>query len=150
MKQTSRHWMVDWIQLIGSCVAQCSHLQEVLNSYTQNPDITKEDAEFCSEQISRYTKVRRDVMEKIRQSFDGNMHYWCSLKHAIESRQYATEVLYAEPENMDLMKIQQECSNWMYAILSKFIWQEITTCWRCFHDAIQLHEELKNWTVLES
>lgn len=136
MKQTSRHWLIDWVQMIGSCVAMCSHLQEVVNSYWTNPDITLEDVEMCVDQVKSYVKIRRDLMDMIRKEYDWDMHYWCALKHSIEAWQYATEILYANPDDIELVSMQQKASDNMYTILSRFIKQDITTCGRCLNETL--------------
>lgn len=134
MQQTSRHRLVDWIELIGNCIAICSHLQENLNSYWKNEEITAEDAELCKEQIDVYTMIRRNTMERIMQDFSWNKHYRCALKHAIGIWTYATEIAYANREDWYFRRIQDHASESMYSILSKFINQDITTCGRCLAD----------------
>lgn len=134
--QTSRHYIVDAVQMIGSLVAECSHLQEVVNSYWTNDEITMDDVQFCIDRIKECNNIRRKLMDKIKDEFNGNMHYWCSLKHAIEMRQYSTEIMYANMDDVDVVTIQSEASKIMYSVLSKFINQDTTTCGRCFNDLL--------------
>lgn len=140
--QTSRHYVIDAIQMIGSLVAECSHLQEIVNSYWTNDEITSDDAMFCVERIRECNDIRRWIMDKIKNDFNGNMHYWCSLKHAIEIWQYATEIMYANMDDTYLVHVQHKASDMMYSILSKFINQEITTCWRCMNDVLLSDENI--------
>jgi hypothetical protein len=136
MQNTSRHWIVDWVELIGNSIAICSHLQENLNSYWKNEEITEADAELCKEQIDVYTWIRREIMKRISEDFTWNNHYWCALKHAIAVWTYATEIAYANKDDWHLRWLQQFASDSMYSILSMFINQEITTCGRCLNDSI--------------
>lgn len=78
-------------------------------------------------------------MSRIMNEYDGNRHYWCALKHAIAVWWLMTEILYANPWDFEIMKMQQDASDSMYSILSTFIKQPVTTCWRCFADILQDH-----------
>lgn len=137
MKQTSRHRLVDGLESIQNLIAYASHLQEVANSYGVNEKVTEADRDFCLEFIDRSIELRRDAMQKIQKEFSGDMLYWCAVKHAIAQRWLATEMLYTNTLDEELISIQQRASELMYATISKFTNQEVVTCWRCMADALE-------------
>lgn len=135
MNQSSRSRIVDAVEYIANNIAMISHLQEVINS-GDNEEVTEEMISIARPRIQDLNESRRELMTEIKKLYNGNMHLWCALKHSIAMYGYATELLYANPDNIAFAKIQQWASETMYETLSQFIWQEVTTCWRCFNDEI--------------
>lgn len=133
-QQTSRNWILDAVELAGQLMAENSHLQEIQNSYGENPDVSEEDRMLCSSQIIVNNSLRRKIMEEIGKGWDHK--YRCATKHAIFAYELACEVLYANPNNTDIQEIQDQCSKNMYAMLSKFMGMEMVMCGRCFDDAL--------------
>ncbi len=137
MNQTSRHWLLDWVEFIWQQCALVSHLQEIIDSYWENEDISiidKENAEYLIEQSNI---SRRNIMEKILLQFEWNKLYWCSVKHSIFAYELACELLYANKWDWIIEEIQRSAKNTMYSILSKFLWKPVVLCWRCLNDMIE-------------
>ena len=135
MKQSSRSRIVDAVEYIANNIAMASHLQELINS-SDNEEVTSEMIAIARPRIQSLNKSRRELMWEIRDLYNGNMHLWCALKHAIAMYGYATELLYADTENVAFARIQQWASETMYETLSQFIGEEVTTCGRCFNDEL--------------
>lgn len=129
MKQTSRHRILDNIELIGNAIASCSHYQELLNSN----NVAFEKKAMYEYLLEQNIKLRRDCMSLI-EKVDENL--WCALKHAIGQWQYATELYYADIDNAILKEIQQRASDIMYETLSQYMGMEMTTCGRCLNDQL--------------
>lgn len=53
-------------------------------SYGTNDSVTKEDFEVNLEVIRTCLKLRRDYMNYIKEQYNTNDNYWCSIKHAME------------------------------------------------------------------
>lgn len=139
--QTSRARLIDAVELIANDIAQASHIQEKINNIEQDLELWEWDEKglLVKKQdlillLSDVVKRRRDTMTTIKEAFpewDGD--FWCSLKHAIASYWYATELYYA---NENFYPIQRSSYETMIEVISSFIWVEITSCWRCLHDQL--------------
>jgi hypothetical protein len=127
--QTSRSRVLDLVELIWNQIALTSHLQEQYD--TDNDPLT-------SILLKNSIDIRRDAMSKLECV---NSEYRCALKHAIASREYALECSYANDSNKELSTL---CTEQMYAILSKFLWEEITFCWRCLSDKLLISKDNSN------
>lgn len=134
--QTSRHWILDWLESISNLIAYTSHLQEIANSYWLNDEVTEDDYNFAMEYIDKSIQLRRDMMSMIKNEFDTNHIYRCAVKHAIAIRWTATEVSYTDIENAKYLDIQQSATEILYVTLSKWLNQEVVTCWRCMEDML--------------
>lgn len=136
MKQTSRNRIIDWVEYIGQLLAYCSHLQELIDWYWQNDDITQEDYIFAVENLSDAIQDRRDLMQAIKDLYNGNEKIWCALKHSIFAYTLATEILYSDMNNPQFIKLQRQSAYRMYKTLSKFIGIEVVSCGRCLSEQL--------------
>lgn len=136
MKQTSRNWLIDSVEYIGQLLAYSSHMQEIVDWYWENDDISIEDFQFAISEVQRTTVARREMMQVIMDTFWWNDKYWCALKHSIFAYTLATELLYSDMNNKSFAEAQKMASERMYKVISKFIWTEVVTCGRCLSDQI--------------
>ena len=135
MKQTSRNWLVDGIELIWQLLAINSHWQELLNSAEDY--VTVEEKELMQSIVDTNNSMRRQLMQQIFDTFEWDHKYWCLVKHTIFAYELSCELLYSDPLNKTFIATQQECSETMYKVLSKFIWTDVVTCWRCLNEIIE-------------
>jgi hypothetical protein len=140
MKQTSRNWLIDSIEYIWQLLAYCSHLQELVDSYWENDEITIEDYQFAIEWIKSATVDRRQMMQKIMDDYKGNNKLWCAVKHSIFAYTLATELLYADMNNTTFRQNQKSASIRMYSTISAFIGADIVSCWRCLSEQLDKEE----------
>ena len=137
-----RSYIYDAIALLGSYLAQCSHIKEHIVKLKQD----KETANDWDEQIEiqnnidklewLYTMViseRRNIMDKLEVALQAEPTYHCMIKHAIESFNYAAEVEDATDELWDLTTRATDILN---AILSLATWNPIEFCSRCLWDIL--------------
>ena len=137
-----RSYIYDAIALLGSYLAQCSHIKEHIVKLKQD----KETANDWDEQMEiqnnidklewLYTMViseRRNIMDKLEVALQAEPIYHCMIKHAIESFNYAAEVEDATDELWDLTTRATDILN---AILSLATWNPIEFCSRCLWDIL--------------
>lgn len=149
--QTSRHWLLDAIECIKNCEAVVSHCNEISDAYYDAYmalDLSQEWIED-NEVVKRYelcwrmkdiaTKVRRNIMSRILEMFEGDDQFRCIFKHAVSAKQYIDEVNDAADE-----MFYQEWQNLyklMSLAISKFVGEEPETCARCLWDKLLSHNE---------
>lgn len=129
MKQTSRHRILDAVELIGNLIASASHYQELITAVDQS----EEKVVQYTEQLKRVVALRRDIMSQLEKQDD---EVWCLLKHSIAQYTYATELYYANFDSPFFQYAQEECSSLMYETLSQFLGMEIVKCGRCLNDEL--------------
>ena len=142
MKHTSRSWLVDWIELMWQLLAINSHWQELINSVDEY--VSEEEKEILNDMVIANNTMRRHLMQKIFDEFNWDHKYWCLLKHSVFAYELACELLYSDHSSEEFRAMQQQCSENMYTIISKFIWTDVVTCWRCLADSID-NEQDNNW-----
>lgn len=136
---TSRHYLIDLIELIWNDIALLSHYQELMNSYE------KEDMTEYQELYEKSIEVldrRRECMKLLETITNKpvNQQYRCIVKHSISSYQFATECLYADINNTKIREIQQRAYETMIENMCKYLWiDEIVSCWRCMTDKLLDH-----------
>lgn len=146
---SSRKPLMDQIEFVTQLIAIVSHSQELIHHYES---IVKEaswdDYEKAIQEIKDHESIlnkslnlRRDVMRSISEEYawhDDKVR--CSFKHAVASYWYATECLQATREWTTEYEMWKDYQNTAYEIMngivSKFVWLEMETCWRCLADKL--------------
>lgn len=128
--KTSRHRVLDAVELIWQLQALNSHYEEYVNSMILN-ESTEDAVNFATQQIKMNDNMRRDIMNMIAGS--GKQHRWCTTKHAIFAYTLWCELNSANP---DFEQIKKWLSKQMYSSLSLFLWEDIETCGRCLNDSL--------------
>lgn len=137
-----RSYIYDAIALLGSYLAQCSHIKEHIVKLKQDKELVENQDETIDidKQIDTlqwiYNMViseRRNIMDKLEVALQAEPIYHCMIKHAIESFNYAAEVEDATDELWDLTTRATDILN---AILSLATWNPIEFCSRCLWDIL--------------
>ena len=126
MDKTSRLWILDAIEALVNNIQLASHIQEHLDNWEAEKEMYYIHAEVVT--------LRRQIMKKIENDFGADHQYRCMVKHAIASRWFLQEVKDAA---YGWEKLYNTATENMFMILSKFLKQEITDCWRCLLDSLQ-------------
>lgn len=156
MKQTSRQYILDLVEVIINQIQMSSHLQELINvssidmkSYIdegKHDEALTENKKYIEYKylLEDSIKIRRDSMEKLMKEFKGNYKYRCLFKHSLSSYWFMTEVQYATKWTYDTL--QQDCYEQMIKIISMFLeLDEIVTCWRCAMDMLEDKMAYLSW-----
>lgn len=137
-----RAYIYDAIALLGSYLAQCSHIKEHIVKLKQDRELVENQDETIDidKQIDIlqwiYNMViseRRNIMDKLEVALQAEPTYHCMIKHAIESFNYAAEVEDATNELWDLTTRATDILN---AVLSLATWNPIEFCSRCLWDIL--------------
>lgn len=139
-----RAYIYDVIALLGSYLAQCSHIKEHIVKLRQDLEIDfdKWKDKELTQLEALYNMViaeRRRIMWQLEEALQAEPTYHCMIKHAIESFNYAAEVEDATNELWDLTTRATDILN---AILSLATWNDIEFCSRCLWD-ILLGKDIK-------
>lgn len=126
--KTSRIPLWDVLELIANLIASVSHLQELINSETEE----QEDKERYEWMLLELVDIRRTIMNTLPK---GNKKLRCNVKHAIAQRGYSLEVYYAE-RNLIWKEISEALAKYMYKVISEYLGIEITSCGRCLNDML--------------
>jgi hypothetical protein len=108
-----------------------------MNSYDWN-DVVKYN-ELREQTLDVVNRRRKSMLLLAEHAINDNWkNYWCIVKHNIASWQYATECLYANPDNPVYIELQQKCYETMIQSISLFLWiDELVVCGRCLSDKLQ-------------
>lgn len=147
-QQTSRGEPVEAIELIANQIASFSHHREIYNSLETDlahPELFTEEqieekqseAYWHFEKLISLTEERRKTMRALKSmARNANDELRCIVKHSIWSYQFAQELLATDFNNIDYIELAEKASQYMYECISKFLWIEIVTCWRCLSDEL--------------
>ena len=137
-----RSYIYDAIALLGSYLAQCSHIKEHIVKLKQDKELAKDWDEQNKIQLDidklewLYTMIiseRRRIMDNLEAALQAEPTYHCMLKHAIESFNYAVEV---EDATNELWDLSTRATDILNAILSIATWNPIEFCSRCLWDIL--------------
>lgn len=150
--ETSRWVVVDLVECIKEQLAIYSHLQELYKEIVDDIDKAVSDwvgdgyinelttkAQSLKYEIKDcYTRRQKAMQElkKLAKDYDQEMH--CLLKHAIKEWWIAEEVWNTDMDNEVYESLMLDAENFMYKVLSRYLWTDIVTCWRCILDELTL------------
>lgn len=134
------------LELIANLCAAHSHHYELYNSIQsdlQHPELyteaqineMQEEALYHNNKLEELTEKRRQAMRVLRwmsETSDDKRH--CILKHSICCYQFAQELRDTDQNNMDYAELAEFAYQYMYECVSKYLWVELATCWRCLKD----------------
>lgn len=150
MRESSRWVVVDLVEVIKEQQAIYSHLQELYKEVVDNIDAATASwasQDYIDELVLEARSLRRDIIDaydrrqkamaelkKLAINYDRKCH--CLLKHAIKEWGIAEEVWNTDKDNDVYEALMLDAENYMYKVLSKYLWTEIVTCWRCLADEL--------------
>lgn len=146
--ETSRTPVMDVIELVANLIASYSHLFELYNDnevyikwmqefWWEEFEKKLEEMPFLEKYIDKVYSLRKAAMSIIKDlSPEYNYKAHCLLKHAIASYQYASELWDTDRDNSKYQALVFDCAQYMYAMLSLYMWVDTATCWRCLLDAL--------------
>lgn len=109
-------------------------------------DIDKQDVrdahiakmEQYREDIIEATQIRRQMMSKLFDMFDGgDRDVWCMFKHLASSSYCAWECYLASDDDPDLLVIALDTNKLFTRFTTQFLGMEITSCASCLSDALR-------------
>lgn len=151
MNKDSQRWVVtELIELIANLIASYSHHNELYNSLQSDLEhldlFTDEQVgEMQKDSMRHYEKMtslleeRREAMRKLKEeAVECDDHLRCLVKHSIASYQFSQEVLNTNMDDVVYTHLAEAAYQYMYECVSKFLWVDLVTCWRCLQDELNL------------
>ena len=93
-----------------------------------------EDVQY---EINALAELRRSIMLKLFNMYDGDKDYWCLIKHLAVASMTAFEAYQASDDDADLLNIAMEANRRFTKALSHFLGVGITDCAACFADMVK-------------
>lgn len=93
-----------------------------------------EDVQY---EINALAELRRSIMLKLFNMYDGDKDYWCLIKHLGVAAYTAFEAYQASDDDADLLNIAMEANRRFTKALSHFLGVGITDCAACFADMVK-------------
>lgn len=88
-------------------------------------------------EINALAELRRGIMLKLFEMYDGDKNYWCLIKHLGVAAYTAFEAYQASDDDADLLNLALEANRRFTKALTHFLGVEITDCAACFGDFLK-------------
>lgn len=104
--------------------------EDILNAQTDKMD-------RYQNAINDVAELRRKMMKKLFEMFDGDKDEWCVIKHLGVAMYTAYESYQASDNDLDLLDIAYEINKEFTKAVSAFLGMEIVDCAACLSDALK-------------
>lgn len=96
-----------------------------------------EKVEQYREDIETYANLRRGIMRKLFDMFDGNKEMWCQAKHLGIGAMTLFEAYQASDNDVELLSMCMDATRAFNKAISRFLGAEITDCSACLSDYLK-------------
>lgn len=96
-----------------------------------------------SEELNSLAELRRSIMLRLFNMYEGDKDYWCMVKHLGIAAYTMFESYQASEDDPELYKAALEANRAFITAMTHFLGMEITDCAACFADALKA-ERKKN------
>lgn len=106
----------------------------------EKPEVLKaetEKIEDITSEIEANAQLRRRMMLKLFEMYNGDKDYWCLVKHLGIGSFTAWEVYEASDDDPELLEMALDANKRFINALSHFLGMEIVECSACFADALK-------------
>lgn len=106
----------------------------------ENPEVLKahtEKIDEITEEITLTADLRRRMMLKLFNMYDGDKSYWCMVKHLGVGAYTAWEVYQASDDDPELLQMALDANKRFIKAMSRFLGTEIVECAACFGDMLR-------------
>ena len=93
--------------------------------------------EDVQSEINALAELRRSIMLKLFNMYNGDKNYWCLIKHLGVAAYTAFEAYQASDDDADLLNLAIEANKRFVKALTHFLGVEITDCAACFADMLR-------------
>lgn len=127
-----------------------NHAKTILEKYEaqlENGLIDGNDPEAVNAQLEKINDImleinamadlRRGVMHHLMTMYNGDVDYWCMVKHLAVGAYCAFEAYQASDDDAELYGLYLEANKRFIKAMSHFLGVEITECAACFADALK-------------
>lgn len=96
------------------------------------------------QELNEIAEIRRAVMVKLFNMYEGDKTYWCQVKHLASASYTAFECYQASDDDAELLNMALEINKQFIKAMTHFLGVEITTCAACFGDFLKGEKEEDN------
>lgn len=132
---------------VGCAEIHAKTLLEKYNAQLENGIIDLEDngavlrqtdkIASITEQVNILAELRRALMLRLFDMYDGDKDYWCMVKHLGVGAMTLFEAYEASDDDTELYTLALETNSRFINALSHFLGTEITSCAACFADILK-------------
>lgn len=90
-----------------------------------------------TEELNNLAELRRSLMLRLFEMFDGDKDYWCVVKHLAIGSYTLFEAYQASEDDPALYSLAMEANSRFVYALTHFLGTEITSCAACFSDVLK-------------
>ena len=106
----------------------------------EDEEVLQKQLDKCNQyqdDINEYAQLRRNVMRKLFEMFDGDRDMWCQAKHLGIGAMTLFEAYQASDDDPELLNMALDANSSFVNAMSRFLGVEITSCSACFADALK-------------
>lgn len=109
-----------------------------------NPDVVQAQVEKIDDtvqEINSLAQLRRGIMLRLFELFDGDKDYWCEVKHLGIGAYTLFEAYQASDDDPTLLNLANEANKRFIKALTRFLGVPITECASCFSDILKAQKK---------
>lgn len=110
-------------------------LVDVENPVTLQSQLDK--CEAYRQDIDEYSGLRRSIMRKLFEMFDGDKDMWCQAKHLGIGAMALFEAYQGSDNDPELLNMAYEANKAFVKAMSRFLGAELTDCAACMSDFLK-------------
>ena len=110
-------------------------LIDVTDSDVLNHQLIK--VEQYKEDINHYAEIRRGIMRKLQDMFDGDKDMWCQIKHLGVGAYTLYEAYVGSDDDAELLSMAYEANKAFISALTRFLGIEWTDCASCLNEMLR-------------
>ena len=143
-------WAEDLIRSFTQLICSEGHIKSMIEKTTSelengivnvdDPDkLNKalEKLDNLQEELTGISEIRRKMMLKLFETYNGDKEYWCQVKHLANAAYTAFEAWQGSDDDSQLYEFALETNSQFVRALSHFIGTEITSCSSCIGDMLK-------------
>lgn len=96
-----------------------------------------ERCEQYKQDIENYATIRRRVMRKLMEMFDGNKDMWCQVKHLGIGAMCLFEAYEGSDNDIELLVMAYDANKEFVSAMTRFLGMEMTDCAACLSDMLK-------------
>lgn len=108
------------------------------------PDVVQAQVEKIDDTVQEITslaQLRRGIMLRLFELFDGDKDYWCEVKHLGIGAYTLFEAYQASDDDPTLLNLANEANKRFIKALTRFLGVPITECASCFSDILKAQKK---------
>lgn len=109
-----------------------------------DPEVVQAQIEKIDDTVQEITslaQLRRGIMLRLFELFDGDKDYWCEVKHLGIGAYTLFEAYQASDDDPTLLNLANEANKRFIKALTRFLGVPITECASCFSDILKAQKK---------